>query len=146
MKLGVDFGTTRVVVSAADRGNYPLVPFETADGVYDWFPPLIAVRDAERRYGWDAYAMQGEPGWTIVRSLKRYLEDAGPHSQLDLGGFTVPLTELMSGLVGALRRALLARFGESEVLEVVLGVPANANSNQRFLTVEAFRRAGFFLH
>ena len=25
----------------------------------------------------------------------------------------------------------------------MLGVPANANSNQRFLTVEAFRRAGF---
>ncbi len=143
MKLGVDFGTTRVVVSAADRGNYPLIPFETADGVYDWFPPLIAVRDHERRYGWDAYAMQAEPGWTIVRSLKRYLEDAGPHSQLDLGGFTIPLTELMSGLVGALRQALQARFGDKEVLEVVLGVPANANSNQRFLTVDAFRRAGF---
>lgn len=147
MKLGVDFGTTRVVVSAADRGNYPLVPFETADGVYDWFPPLIAVRgasrDGERRFGWDAYGMQTEPGWTMVRSLKRYLEDAGPHSQLDLGGFTIPLTELLSGLIGALRRALLARFGESETLEVVLGVPANANSNQRFLTVDAFRRAGF---
>src|SRR5207344_2452415 len=31
----------------------------------------------------------------------------------------------------------------SEALEVMLGVPANANSNQRFLTVEAFRLAGF---
>ena len=29
------------------------------------------------------------------------------------------------------------------VLEVMAGVPANANSNQRFLTVEAFQRAGF---
>jgi molecular chaperone DnaK (HSP70) len=143
MKLGIDFGTTRVVVSAADRGNYPLVPFETADGVFDWFPPLVAIRDSERRFGWDAYAMQAEPGWTIVRSLKRYLEDAGPHSQLDLGGATVPLSELMLGLMGALRRDLLVRFGESEPLEVVLGVPANANSNQRFLTVDAFRRAGF---
>jgi molecular chaperone DnaK (HSP70) len=143
MKLGIDFGTTRIVVSAADRGNYPLVPFETADGVFDWFPPLIAVKDNQRHYGWEAYALQGEPGWTIVRSLKRYLEDAGPQSQLDLGGAVVPLTELMTGLVGALRDALHARFGESEVLEAVLGVPANANSNQRFLTVDAFRRAGF---
>jgi molecular chaperone DnaK (HSP70) len=143
MKLGIDFGTTRIVVSAADRGNYPLVPFETPDGVFDWFPPLIAIKGDDRRFGWDAYAMQAEPGWTIVRSLKRYLEDAGPQTQLDLGGTLVPLTELMSGLIGALRHALLVRFGESEILEAVLGVPANANSNQRFLTVDAFRRAGF---
>ena len=143
MKFGIDFGTTRIVVSAADRGNYPLVPFETADGVFDWFPPLIAVNGEERRYGWDAYAMQAERGWTMVRSLKRYLDEAGPHSQLDVGGVVVPLSELMSGLVGALRQALSARFGESEPLEVMLGVPANANSNQRFLTVDAFRRVGF---
>src|ERR1700722_13512751 len=143
MKLGIDFGTTRIVVAVVDRGNYPLVPFETTDGVFDWFPPLIAVKGEERRFGWDAYATQGEPGWTIVRSLKRYLEDAGPQTQLDLGGTVVPLADLMSGLVGSLRQALLARFGEAEILEVVLGVPANANSNQRFLTVDAFRRAGF---
>src|SRR5205085_6202743 len=30
-----------------------------------------------------------------------------------------------------------------EALQIVLGVPAHANSNQRFLTVEAFRAAGF---
>ena len=30
MKLGIDFGTTRIVVAAVDRGNYPLIPFETA--------------------------------------------------------------------------------------------------------------------
>ncbi len=143
MKFGIDFGTTRIVVSAADRGNYPLVPFETADGVFDWFPPLIAMKGDQRRFGWDAYATQEEPGWTIVRSLKRYLEDAGPKTQLDLGGMLVPLSELLSGLVGGLRHALAARFGESEPLEIVLGVPANANSNQRFLTVDAFRRAGF---
>ena len=143
MKLGIDFGTTRIVVSAADRGNYPLVPFETSDGVFEWFPPLIAIHGDERRFGWEAYAMQGEPGWTIVRSLKRYLEDAGPHSQLDLGVARGSAFRSDAGLVGALRHALLAHFGESEPLEVVLGVPANANSNQRFLTVDAFRRAGF---
>src|SRR5580700_563042 len=143
MKLGIDFGTTRIVVSAADRGNYPLTPFETPDGVFEWFPPLVAIRGEERRFGWEAYAMQAEPGWTIVRSLKRYLEDAGPHSQLDIGGKLLPLSDLMSGLIGALRQALLDHFGESEPLEVMLGVPANANSNQRFLTVDAFRRAGF---
>ena len=126
MKLGIDFGTTRIVVSAADRGNYPLVPFETSDGAFEWFPPLIAIKGHQRRYGWDAYAMQGEPGWTMIRSLKRYLEDAGPPTQLDIGGTLIPLSDLMCGLVGALRQALHARFGESEPLEVVLGVPAYA--------------------
>ena len=36
-----------------------------------------------------------------------------------------------------------AAFSLEPPIDVMLGVPANANSNQRFLTVEAFRRAGF---
>jgi len=140
MKLGIDFGTTRIVVASADRGNYPLVPFETAGDTFDWFPPLVALRAHEARFGWDAWNVQAEPGWTIIRSLKRYLEDAGPETRIEPGG---SLSDLLLGLVTSLRDALRARFGESEPLEAMLGVPANANSNQRFLTVEAFRRAGF---
>ncbi len=83
MKLGIDFGTTRIVVAAADRGNYPLVPFETADGTFEWFPPLIALRGSDRRYGWDAWHAQDDPSWTLIRSLKRYLEDAGPETILE---------------------------------------------------------------
>src|SRR5215470_13708489 len=76
MRLGIDFGTTRIVAAAADRGNYPILTFETREGAVDWFPSLAAFRGAERRYGWEAWAMQGEPGWTVVRSLKRILENA----------------------------------------------------------------------
>ena len=44
MKLGVDFGTNRIVVAAADRGNYPLVSFEAPDGASpDWYPSLVAI-------------------------------------------------------------------------------------------------------
>jgi molecular chaperone DnaK (HSP70) len=143
MRLGVDFGTTRIVVAAADRGNYPLVPFETEDATFDWFPPLVALKGPERRYGWDAWQAQGEPGWTVLRSLKRCLEDAGPHTCLETGGIQILLTEVLAGLAGALRRALAAHYGAKETFEIMLGVPANANSNQRFLTVEAFRLAGF---
>jgi molecular chaperone DnaK (HSP70) len=143
MKLGIDFGTTRIVVAAADRGNYPLVPFETLDSTFEWFPPLVALRGDERRYGWDAWHAQGEPEWTVVRSLKRYLEEAGPETLLDAGGSTVSLAELTQGLLGQLHRELSQHFGEKELMEIMLGVPANANSNQRFLTVDAFRRAGF---
>src|SRR5713226_9907953 len=140
MKLGIDFGTTRIVVAAVDRGNYPLVAFETAEGVFEWFPSLVALRGSKFRFGWDAWNAQGDPGWTVVKSLKRYLENAGPETCVAVGGTVVPLGDLLHGLVDALRQALLARFGESEPLEAMLGVPANANSNQRFLTVDAFRR------
>jgi molecular chaperone DnaK (HSP70) len=147
MKLGIDFGTTRVIVAVVDRGNYPLVPFETPDGTYDWFPSLAAVRrdsnGTERRFGWDAWEVQTDPGWTVLRSLKRYLENAGPQTHLSVDGVEIPLTELLGGLTSALHQELAARFGATEPLEAMLGVPANANSNQRFLTVDAFRRAGF---
>ncbi len=143
MRLGIDFGTTRVVTAVVDRGNYPLVTFETADGTFDWFPPLIAMKGAERRFGWDAWHTQGEPGWTLIRSIKRCLEHAGPETMLAGPQGTVRLDELMCGLAGALRDALAAQYGAKEPLEAMLGVPALANSNQRFLTVDAFRRAGF---
>ena len=97
MRLGIDFGTTRIVVAAADRGNFPLVPFDAGDAAVDWFPPLVAIQGEERRYGWDAWNAQTEPGWTIVRSLKRYLEDAGPHTCLDAGGEQTPLLTLLTG-------------------------------------------------
>jgi molecular chaperone DnaK (HSP70) len=149
MRIGIDFGTTRVVVAAADRGNYPLVHFETPDGgVCDWFPPVAAVKGAERRYGWDALAMQeGLSGWVVLRSLKRCLRDAGPHTELRVADQKLPVRLLLAEMMTALRTQLLERSNlgavAGERLETVLGVPANANSNQRFLTEEAANRAGF---
>src|ERR1700756_1107397 len=111
MKLGIDFGTTRIVVAAVDRGNYPLVPLDTPEGTFEWFPPLAALRGAERRFGWDAWQAQGDASWTVIRSLKRYLEDAGPETLLEAGGSQVPLADLIDGLLSALHKALAAHFG-----------------------------------
>ncbi len=146
MRLGIDFGTTRIVAAAADRGNFPLISFESGETTADWFPALIAVRGQERRYGWEAWHAQYEPGWTLIRSLKRFLDDAGPHTSIDTGDALVPITELMGGLACAIKQGILAQIGAKAAnpkLEVMLGVPANANSNQRFLTTDAFRSAGF---
>jgi molecular chaperone DnaK (HSP70) len=148
LRLGIDFGTTRIVVAAVDRGNYPVIAFEDPEGVSrEWFPPLIAARGSERLYGWDAYAAQADPSYTTVRSLKRTLEDAGPGTAVQAGQDAVPMHVLLEEMVAALRTALLERSSlpakPGAPLEIMLGVPANANSNQRFLTVEPFLRAGF---
>jgi molecular chaperone DnaK (HSP70) len=148
MRLGIDFGTTRIVVAAVDRGNYPVIAFEDPEGASrEWFPPLIASRGRERLYGWDAWALQGDPAWTVIRSIKRSLEDAGPMTLVQTGDAMVPMLQLLEELASALQSALLDKSslptkGRGQ-LEVMLGVPANANSNQRFLTVEPFQRAGF---
>jgi molecular chaperone DnaK (HSP70) len=148
MRIGVDFGTTRIVVAAADRGNYPLVSFESTDGqVRDWFPPLVAIAEGQHLFGWDTWPAQAGTEYTLVRSLKRLLKEAGPGTQLEIAGKSVPLQQLLHELVSALRHELYTRSTlgaqRGEPLEVMLGVPANANSNQRFLTADAFRAAGF---
>jgi molecular chaperone DnaK (HSP70) len=148
MRIGIDFGTTRIVVAAVDRGNYPLVHFETPDGqMRDWFPPIAAIRAGARLYGWDAVVVQNEESWTLVRSLKRWLRTGGPHTELKVADQTVPLRLLMAELMTSLRTQLLGHSNlganQGERLEVMIGVPANANSNQRFLTEEAAQAAGF---
>ncbi len=151
MKLGVDFGTTRIVVSVADRGNYPLVSFECPDGASrEWFPALAAFGDnAETQcaFGWDAWSKQAEPGWTTIRSLKRLLSEVGPDTPIGVGQHRFPAVALYRGLATALKTAILTSsnltIAAGEPLQTILGIPAHANSNQRFLTAEAFRLAGF---
>ncbi len=147
MKLGIDFGTTRIVVASADRGNYPVVSFDADGEVRDWYPPTIAFGPEAIHYGWAALQHQGDPAWTLVRSLKRELHGAGPHTKLEVAGRSVLLLDLLVGLAQSLAAALREHSNSGvkakEPLEAMLGVPANANSNQRFLTTEAFRRGGF---
>lgn len=148
MRLGIDFGTTRIVVAAVDRGNYPVVTFDGPDGeARDWFPPLIAVAGGRRLYGWGAWEAGGKAGTTVVRSIKRVLADAGPETQVVIADQLLPmsrlLAEMMSELHRSLRDASSLDVQVEEPLAAVLGVPANAHGNQRFLTAEAFRTAGF---
>lgn len=144
MRVGIDFGTTHTVVAAVDRGNYPVISF---DGVDAW-PSLIAADpDGQLLFGADAAAVRHDPGWSVLRSFKRLLNDAGPQTQVSLAGREHRLADLLTGFLAQLRTDLLRRsnapLGPKETIEAAISVPANASSAQRLLTLDAFRAAGF---
>ena len=144
MRLGIDFGTTNTVVALVDRGNYPVVSFEGGD----FFPSVVAGNaKGEVRFGPEALEARRKPGWEVLRSFKRLLADAGPLTKVELAGRPYLLTDLVVNFLARLRQELVeksnAGIGAREPLEVAVGVPANAGSAQRFLTLDAFQRVGF---
>jgi molecular chaperone DnaK len=147
MRVGIDFGTTHTIVAVVDRGNYPVVSF---DGMDTW-PSLIAARNdtatGQLRFGVDAAAVRHEPGWSVLRSVKRLLNHAGPRTEVTLAGRTYRLAELLTGLLAQLKSDLQNRsnagLAPGETVEAAISVPANASSAQRLLTLDAFVAAGF---
>jgi molecular chaperone DnaK len=145
VKLGIDFGTTNTVVALVDRGNYPVVGFDGVEVV----PSLVAARheDCALRFGVEAAAVRHQPRWTVLRSFKRLLDEAGLGTEVAIGPFAVPLLTVLVGFLSRLHRDLVATSNAGltvdEPLETAISVPAGASTAQRFLTLEAFRRAGF---
>lgn len=151
MQLGIDLGTTRTIVALVDRGNYPVVSFTDADGdTVDHFPSVVARRGDGLVYGFEAERAAAE-GALLVRSFKRELASGSiaGGTTIDVDGLQVRLVDLVSGFLAALADALRTAsnvatlLADGEPLEAVVAVPAHAHSAQRFLTLEAFRAAGF---
>src|SRR5215813_14821361 len=110
MFLGIDFGTTRTVVAAVDRGNYPVVSFHPEDGdTLEWYPSVVAARGGEMVFGFDAALKQAEIDWSVLRSFKRRLGAMGPDERIELGDYRLTALELLTGFLSALRRDLLSR-------------------------------------
>lgn len=150
MRVGIDFGTTHTVVAAVDRGNYPVVSFDPAVSFdrADAWPSIIAANAAgELRFGADAAAVRHEPGWSVLRSFKRLLNDAGPQTEVRLAGRDYRLAELLTGFLAQLKSDLQRRsnatLAPGEPIEAAISVPANASSAQRLLTLDAYVAAGF---
>jgi molecular chaperone DnaK len=143
--LGIDFGTTHTVVALADRGNYPALSFEGGDFV----PSLVAVRrsNGEVRHGSAAAEVAESEEWAILRSLKRLLAGAGPQTTITAGGHSYRLADLLAGYFTSLKNEIYRRsnagLSTRDLVTVAVSVPANAMSDQRFLTLDAYRRAGF---
>ena len=147
MKLGIDFGTTRTVVTAMDHGNYPVVSFENEEGdLLDYYPSLVAVRDKEVRYGFAALATCDDPDWCLIRSVKSYLKNIKDHPSITIGGQSYMINDLIVGLLKNLKYSLTECSNidiDADSLLVSIAVPAATNNTQRFYTLEAFRKAGF---
>jgi molecular chaperone DnaK (HSP70) len=152
VRLGIDFGTSRTVVAWCDRGNYPVVGFtDSAGDLVEFFPSVVAERKGEFVYGLDAVERGHEPDWTMVRSFKRILssERVCSDTLVVVGSTQLLLSDLLRDFLRALRSALIQRstlagsIDDDQAIEAVIAAPANAHGAQRFLTLDAFRAAGF---
>jgi molecular chaperone DnaK (HSP70) len=152
VRLGIDFGTTRTVVACADRGNHPVVDFVDEQGdARGFIPSVVAERDGELRFGFDALAVADDPSFTFVRSFKRLMSgaQADPGNRATIGSTTLPMTDLVTRFLEHVREALVTRstlkreLAGDDIICVAVGVPANAYAAQRLVTLDAFRRAGF---
>jgi molecular chaperone DnaK (HSP70) len=150
LRLGIDFGTTRTVVTFCDRGNYPVVGFtDEAGDAADCFPSIVAEKDGELRFGFEAERLGADPAWTLLYSFKRLLHDPSPDASVLVGSTRVRLIDLLTGFLSGLATVLRTRSNLArllvggEPLEVFVAAPANAHSTQRFVCLDAFRRAGF---
>ena len=150
LRLGIDFGTTRTVVAFCDRGNYPVVGFtDEAGDAADCFPSIVAEKEGDLRFGFDAERLGSDPNWTLLYSFKRLLNDPSPEATVVIGSTRVRLGDLLTQFLDALAAALRTRSNLAralrggEPLQAFVAAPANAHSTQRFVCLDAFRRAGF---
>jgi len=156
MRLGIDFGTTRTVVSATIKGEYPIVSFDTGTGYRDYVPGMAAVRNGRLCYGWDAVDAMYQGAQGVVRSIKRVVGQLAPDDPVPVAGFDVSAVELVTGYMNYLHSMLTERakvdvmekgrrkrFRIKGDIQANVAVPANAGTPQRYITLEAFANAGF---
>jgi molecular chaperone DnaK (HSP70) len=141
VRVGIDLGTTRTVVAAVDGGRHPVLVHETAEGSADWIPGCCAVIDGTLKFGWEAQEALSRAEF-VVRSVKRAVSSLAPDEPVPgLPGEPSALEVLTAYAAHVLDSAARCSFGERPT-EVMLAVPASASSQQRWITMEAFRRAG----
>lgn len=148
MRLGIDFGTSHIVVERETSQQSELVRFtpKKRGPSYDYFPSLVAIRGQECRYGFQAAELLEDPEWVVIRSIKSLMRQMRPDSTLTVRGGSYLIRELLTGLFRELHdqltfhSSLKANQGE---FVVSLAAPALADNSQKYHTSKLFELAGF---
>ncbi|HEY8945660.1 MAG TPA: Hsp70 family protein [Polyangiaceae bacterium] len=147
MRLGIDFGTTRTVVAASTDGRYPIAVFDTGHGYSDFIPGLAVGSPSDMALGWEAVEKLTTNVPSALRSIKRVVSSLSPDDTVAGLASHPSALELMAEYLSRLGKMIVEHsnldVGPDEPLEAMVAVPANANTRQRYLTMEAFTRAGF---
>jgi molecular chaperone DnaK (HSP70) len=151
MRLGVDFGTTRSVVAAVQDGRYPVASFATDDGFVDYLPGIATWGPAGLAFGNAASARLARADGhrtPLLRSVKAAITGIAPEDTAwELPGGSIAALDLVTDYLRYLRGMLLdhsnLEIAADEPLQAMVAVPAQASTSQRYLTLEAFARAGF---
>jgi molecular chaperone DnaK (HSP70) len=149
VRLGIDFGTTRTVVATAEAGRYSVVAFETDSGFADYLPGVAVCTPDILCFGFEATQLM-DRAQAVVRSVKRSVSQVAhdqPVPELEgIGPTALALViRYLSYVRGMLLESSNLEAEADEPLQVMVSVPANASTRQRYLTLEAFTRAGFEL-
>ncbi|MCL3778202.1 Hsp70 family protein [Actinomyces sp. 186855] len=151
VRLGIDLGTTRTVVSLVDRGNYPVLGFtDTRGDRHEYLPSLTALTDGGLVHGFAAQEAV-RSGAPVLRSLKRVLGSptVSWSTPVRVGTQEHPVGEVLTGFLNHLRTELeaTAELSGADLSatphQVAVAVPAHAYGAQRMLTLDAFAAAGF---
>ena len=148
MRLGIDFGTTRTVVVSVEDGNYPICSFNFEGDFKDYIPSLLAIKKDSLLFGWDAANCLNDLDVFIIRSIKRLANHTRADEIVEIApGVTLTMLEIMTRFMKYIKWMITEHsnliFKRNRPIEVMVGIPANASTNQRFITLEAFKRAGF---
>ncbi|MCX5743756.1 MAG: Hsp70 family protein [Proteobacteria bacterium] len=146
-RLGIDYGTTRTVVSVVDDGRHPIAAFDDGGEFRDHIPGIAALVEGELLVGWAAArALADGTAQHAIRSIKRATATLPADAPVPgLPGITA--LALVTAFLADVRRAIVessnVEIDADGILEVMAAVPASAASCQRWSTLEALRRAGF---
>lgn len=148
MKLGIDFGTTRTLVAGQDGGNYPICTFSWKGEMKEYIPSLVAAKGGDLHFGWEALDILDEPDVHLLRSMKRLSSHHRADDVLNIGpAVSITMLDLITRFLSHVKTMVLKhgsfQMHRKNPIEALVAFPANANSNQRYITLEAFRQAGF---
>lgn len=146
MRLGIDFGTTRTVVAAVDEGRYPVATFDHNGTYHDYLPGLVAQRENTLLFGDEAKAAILAQQGRSLTSIKATITGLTPEAIVP-GLDDVTALELVTAYVRWIHHMLIEHSNleieRDTPLEAMVAVPASASTRQRYVTLEAFRSAGF---